>query len=139
MWSEFKAYLLKTNALALAIAVILGTTLGAVVNSLVNDIIMPPVGLLLGKVDFSRLYINLSDAKYATLDEARKAGAATLNYGFFANTVITFIVVALVVFMVERMVVREKPTPVPARKDCPFCGMNILAVAKRCPHCTSQL
>jgi large conductance mechanosensitive channel len=135
MWTEFRAFLVKTNVLALAIAFILGVAFAAVVGSLVKDIIMPPVGMLLGKVDFSNLYINLSGGSYASLADAQKAGAATINYGIFINTVVAFIIVALVVFFVSKALIK----PGPAEKVCPYCGMTIFEAAKRCPHCTSQL
>ena len=135
MWSEFKGFLLKTNALALAIAFILGLALAAVVNSLVADIIMPPVGLLLGGVDFQNLFIDLSGKHYATLAAAKEAGAATINYGVFLMTVITFIIVAFVVFLIARSLIKA---PV-ATKDCPRCSMEIPLSATRCPMCTSEL
>ena len=135
MWSEFKAFLLKTNALALAIAFILGLALAAVVNSLVADIIMPPVGLALGGVDFQNLFIDLSGKHYATLAAAKEAGAATINYGVFLMTVITFIIVAFVVFLIARSLIKEPA----ATKDCPRCAMPIPLAASRCPMCTSEL
>jgi large conductance mechanosensitive channel len=140
MFAEFKAFLLKTNALALAIAFILGVALASVVTSLVNDIIMPPVGLLLGGVDFQGMFIDLSGKHYPTLGAAKAAGAPTINYGIFINTVITFIVVALVVFLAARSLVREAPAPAaPATKTCPRCQSSIAAKATRCPFCTSEL
>ena len=135
MWTEFRAFLVKTNVLALAIAFILGVAFAAVVASLVKDVIMPPVGMLLGKVDFSNLYINLSGGTYASLADAQKAGAATINYGIFISTVIGFVIVAFVVFLIAKAFIR----PGPAEKGCPYCGMTIFAIATRCPHCTSQL
>ena len=135
MWSEFRVFLVKTNVLTLAIAFILGVAFAAVVGSLVKDIIMPPVGMLLGKVDFSNLYINLTSATYPSLAEAQKAGAATINYGIFINTVIGFVIVAFVVFLIAKAMIK----PGPPEKACPFCGMSIIAAATRCPHCTSQL
>ena len=135
MWSEFRVFLVKTNVLTLAIAFILGIAFAAVVGSLVKDIIMPPVGMLLGKVDFSNLYINLTSATYPSLAEAQKAGAATINYGIFINTVIGFVIVAFVVFLIAKAMIK----PGPPEKACPFCGMSILATATRCPQCTSQL
>jgi len=135
MWTEFRAFLVKTNVLVLAIAFILGVAFAAVVSSLVKDVIMPPVGRLLGKVDFSNLYLNLSGGSYASLAEAQKAGAATINYGIFINTLIAFVIVAFVVFLIAKALIK----PGPAEKVCPFCGMTIFEAAKRCPHCTSQL
>jgi large conductance mechanosensitive channel len=140
MFAEFKAFLVKTNALALAIAFILGVALASVVTSLVNDIIMPPVGLALGGVDFENLFIDLSGKHYATLAAAKDAGAPTINYGVFINTVITFIVVALVVFLASRSLIKEAPAPAaPPTKTCPRCLSTIAAKATRCPFCTSEL
>jgi large conductance mechanosensitive channel len=140
MFAEFKAFLLKTNALALAIAFILGVALAAVVTSLVNDIIMPPIGLALGGVDFQNMFVDLSGAHHPTLAAAKAAGAATINYGVFINTVITFLVVALVVFLVSRSLIKEAPAPAtPATKACPRCLSTIAAKATRCPFCTSEL
>jgi large conductance mechanosensitive channel len=136
MLSEFKAWLLKANVLALALAFIIGVALAAVVNSLVKDIIMPPVGLLLGGVDFNNLFIDLSGKHPANLKAAQDAGLATINYGVFINTVITFIVVAFVVFLIARSML---PKPVPT-KVCPRCLADDLPMAAtRCPHCTSDV
>jgi len=134
MWTEFKAFLIRANVLALALAFIIGVAFAAVVASLVKDIIMPPIGMLFGKVDFQNLYINLSGGTYASLADAQKAGAATINYGIFITTVIGFIIVAFVVFLIAKAMI--KPVP---EKDCPYCAMTIAASATRCPHCTSQL
>jgi large conductance mechanosensitive channel len=134
MFAEFKDFLLKANVLALALAFIVGVALAAVVNSLVKDILMPPVGLLLGGVDFDNMFIDLSGKHYATLKAAKDAGAATINYGIFINTLITFAVVAFVVFLLARAFVHATP-----KKVCPRCGEDVLASATRCPHCTSDL
>lgn len=134
MWTEFRAFLIKSNVLALALAFIIGVAFAAVVASLVKDIIMPPIGMLLGKVDFQNLYLNLSGGSYASLADAQKAGAATINYGIFITTVIGFIIVAFVVFLIAKAMIK----PVPERV-CPYCEMTIAAGATRCPHCTSQL
>jgi large conductance mechanosensitive channel len=135
MWAEFRTLLVKTNALALALAVILGLALAAVVTSLVGDIIMPPIGLALGKVDFQNMYLNLSGGTYPSLRAAKDAGAATINYGVFINQVITFVVVALVVFLIGRRFIPNVPT-----KVCPRCAASDLPLAAtRCPHCTSDL
>lgn len=136
MWAEFKAFLLKTNALALAIAFILGVALATVVNSLVADIIMPPVGLALGGVDFQNLFIDLSGKHPATVAAAKLAGLPTINYGTFLMTVITFIIVAFVVFLIARMLIKE---PAAATKECPRCATAIPLAATRCPMCTSEL
>jgi large conductance mechanosensitive channel len=135
MWTEFRTFLVKTNVLALAIAFVLGVAFAAVVSSLVKDIIMPPIGMLLGKVDFSNLYVNLSGGTYASLADAQKAGAATINYGIFINAVIAFTIVAFVVFLIAKALIK----PGPAEKSCPYCAMTIPLVATRCAHCTSQL
>lgn len=143
MLQEFKKFAMRGNAIDLAVGFIMGGAFGAIVNSLVNDIIMPPIGLLLGKVDFSNLFINLSGTAYATLDEAKKAGAATINYGLFINTLVNFLIVSFALFLVVRQVNRwtAKPAPAaePTTKECPYCYSEIPIKATRCPHCTSQL
>jgi large conductance mechanosensitive channel len=128
----------------MAIGIIIGAAFGKIVTSLVGDVIMPPIGLLLGKLDFSKLYVNLSGQHYGSLAEAQAAGAATINYGIFLNTVIDFIIVAFVIFLLIRQVNkfkrRAEPAPVvPATKECPFCLSVIPINATRCPHCTSEL
>lgn len=135
MLSEFKQFLLKANVLALALAFILGVALAAVVNSLVKDILLPPVGLLFGGVDFNNLFIDLSGKRPASLKAAQDAGLATINYGVFINTVITFIIVAFVVFLIARSFMKAVPT-----KACPRCLADDLPLgATRCPHCTSDI
>jgi large conductance mechanosensitive channel len=135
MLSEFKAFLLKANVLALALAFILGVALASVVNSLVKDILLPPVGLLFGGVDFNNLFIDLSGKHPASLKAAQDAGLATINYGVFINTIITFIIVAFVVFLIARSFVPKVPT-----KACPRCLAEDLPLgATRCPHCTSEV
>ena len=135
---EFKEFLLKTNALALAVGVIIGASVGKVVSSLVSDILMPPIGLLVGNLDFSSLFLNLSATHYATLDEAKKAGAPTLNYGLFINTLIDFVIVAFCVFLITKIAMRPAPaSPGPAMKECPQCCESILKAAKKCRYCGS--
>jgi len=142
MFKEFKEFAMKGNVLDLAIGFIMGTAFGAIVKSLVEDVIMPPIGLLLGKIDFSNLFISLSGEQFASLKAARDAGAATLNYGLFLNTVINFIIVAFVMFLLVKQINRLKQEPPPAApdtKECPYCLSKIPIKATRCPHCTSQL
>jgi len=136
----FKRFLMQTNSLALAIGVIIGGAVGKVVSSLVNDILMPPIGLLLGNVDFSGLFLNLGSTSYATLSEAKKAGAPTLNYGLFINTVIDFVIVSFCIFIITKIAMKPAPAPAgPATKGCPQCGEQILAVARKCKFCTSTV
>ncbi len=137
MWAEFKAFLLKANVVALALAFIIGVALASVVTSLVQDIVMPPVGLLLGGVDFENMFIDLSGKGYPTLAAAKEAGAPTMNYGVFLNTVITFVVVALVVFLIGRRLLDEAPAA--PTKSCPRCVSAIPLAATRCPFCTSDV
>ncbi|GAC1639717.1 MAG: large conductance mechanosensitive channel protein MscL [Candidatus Acidiferrum sp.] len=143
MFKEFKEFAMRGNVLDLAIGVIIGAAFGKIVASAVDDVIMPPVGRLLGHVDFSSKFINLSDKTYDTLAAAKAAGAPTLNYGSFINTIINFLIVAFVIFLVVRMVnhwtVKPAPAAAPTTKDCPQCAMPIPLAAKRCGHCTSQL
>jgi len=144
MFKEFKEFAMKGSLLDLAIGFIMGGAFGKIVSSLVNDIIMPPIGLLLGKVDFASLYINLSGKPYASLAEAKAAGAATINYGLFLNVFIDFLIVALVMFLLIKQVnkLRRKPAEAPAiptTKECHFCFSIIPIKAVRCPACTSQL
>jgi large conductance mechanosensitive channel len=142
MLKEFKEFALKGSVLDLAIGVIIGAAFGKIVTSLVNDVIMPPIGLLIGKVDFSNLFIDLSGQHHNSVAEAKAAGAATINIGMFINNVIDFFLVALVVFLLVRQINRLKRTPAPPppnTKDCPFCASAIPLKATRCPACTSQL
>ncbi|HMD90385.1 MAG TPA: large conductance mechanosensitive channel protein MscL [Anaerolineaceae bacterium] len=138
---EFKEFALRGNVLDLAIAVIIGTAFGRISTSLVNDIIMPPIGLLLGRVDFANLYINLSGKPYASLADAKAAGAATINYGAFLNTVIDFLIVAFVLFLILKPIYQlRQPAPAaPTSKECPYCFSTIPIKAVRCPQCTSDL
>jgi large conductance mechanosensitive channel len=141
MLKELKDFVMRGNLLELAVAFILGVAFGRVVTSLVNDVIMPPIGLLLGGVDFSNLFINLSKTPFSTLAEAQAAGAPTINYGAFVLTVLDFVTVAFVVFMLVRAVNRmQRPKPAaPTTRDCPYCLSIIPLQATRCPHCTSEL
>jgi large conductance mechanosensitive channel len=133
---EFKAFIQRGNVVDLAVAVVIGVAFGAVVASFVKDILMPPIGLALGQVDFSSLFINLSGRHYASLAEAQKAGAPTLNYGMFINTVLNFLIIAFSVFLIVRIVNRGRPV---TTKSCQYCQSLIAVNATRCPNCTSQL
>jgi large conductance mechanosensitive channel len=144
MLKEFKEFIMRGNVMDMAVGIIIGAAFGKIVSSFVNDVLMPPIGLLLGKVDFSSLFITLSSQSFATLEEAKKAGAVTIRYGIFINTIIDFIIVALAIFLMIRQVNRfsRKPEAAPAApttKDCPFCLSVIPLKAVRCPHCTSEL
>jgi len=142
MLKEFRDFAIKGNVIDLAIGIIIGTAFGRIVTSLVTDIIMPPLGVVLGKVDFSNLYINLSGKAYASLADAKTAGAATINYGMFINTIIDFVIVAFVIFLMVRGINHMKKAPAPAApntKECPFCFTQIPIKATRCPNCTSEL
>jgi large conductance mechanosensitive channel len=140
---EFKEFAMRGSVIDLAIGIIIGTAFNGVVTSLVNDVIMPPIGRLLGKVNFADLYINLTSQHYPSLAAAQQAGAATLNYGAFINTVINFLIIAFVVFLlvkqINRLVRKPAPPPAPATKECPYCFSTIPIKATRCPDCTSQL
>jgi len=137
---EFKVFAMRGNVMDLAVGVIIGVAFGKVVSSLVEDLIMPPIGLLLGHVNFSELFINLSGKPYETLAAAKVAGAPTVNYGIFLNSVINFLIVAFAVFLIVQLVNRWTKKPeAPTTKDCPQCAMTIPLAAKRCGHCTTQL
>jgi len=138
---EFKEFAMRGSVLDLAVGVIIGAAFGKVVSSLVDDVLMPPLGRLIGHVDFSGLFINLSETHYASLADAKSHNAATLNYGIFLNTIINFVIVAFAVFLLVRAVNKWLPKPpTPAStKPCPQCAMAIPLAAKKCPHCTSQL
>jgi large conductance mechanosensitive channel len=144
MLKEFKEFAMKGNVVDLAIGVIIGGAFGKIVTSLVNDVIMPPIGLLLGNVDFSNLFINLSGGEYASLAQAQEAGAVTINYGMFLNTIIDFLIVAFVIFLLIRQMNKlqkpkeEKPAE-PTTKECPYCLSTIPIKATRCPACTSEI
>ena len=149
MMSEFKDFILRGNVMDMAVGIIIGVAFGAIVTSLVNDVIMPPIGLLLGNIDFSNLYINLSGTDYASLSDARAAGTPLIAYGAFINTIINFLIIALVIFlmirginkMVKMSKKREEAAAAadPTTKECPFCLSTIAIKATLCPQCTSQL
>ncbi len=142
MLKEFKEFAMKGNVLDMAIGVILGGAFGKIVSSIVSDILMPPIGLLLGRVDFSSLFVNLSGAPQPSLAAAKAAGAPTINYGVFLQTVLDFIIIAFVIFMIVKQVNRFKrpqPAPVPTTKECPHCLSSIPIGATKCAHCTSSL
>ena len=145
MVSEFKQFAMRGNVVDMAVGIIIGAAFGAIVKSLVTDVIMPPIGLLLGGVDFTNIFITLSGGDYASLAEAQEAGAATINIGVFINQVISFIIVAFAVFLLIRAInnlkkkEEEAPAPEPDSKDCPYCLSSIPIKATRCAHCTSQL
>ncbi len=142
MWKDFREFIKKGNLVQLAVAFVMGVAFGTVVSSFVNDLIMPIIGKLIGNVDFANLYINLSGATYESASAARAAGAAAIYYGAFVNTLINFLVIALVVFFVVKAYQRmDKPKPgaAPTTKPCPHCKTDIPISATRCPHCTSQL
>ncbi len=141
MLKEFKEFAMRGNVLDMAVGIIIGAAFGRIITSLVNDILMPPLGLILGKVDFSSLFLNISGKSYATLAEAKAAGAATINYGIFLNDIIDFIIVAFAIFLLVRQVNRwSKPAPAaPTTKGCPFCATQIPIAATRCPNCTSEI
>jgi large conductance mechanosensitive channel len=142
MWEAFKKFALRGNVMDLAIGVIIGAAFGKITTSLVNDVIMPPLGMIVGRVDFSSLYINLSGKDYASLAAAKEAAAPVIAYGLFLNTVLDFLIVAWAVFLVlqamERL--RKKKDPgAPTTRECPYCMTAISVKAVRCPHCTSQI
>jgi large conductance mechanosensitive channel len=148
MLKEFKEFAVRGNVVDMAVGIILGTAFGAIVKSLVSDVIMPPIGLAMGNVDFANLFFLLKAGDpagpYASLADAQAAGAVTINYGIFVNTIISFIIIALVVFLLIRYINQlkreeEAPPPEPTTKDCPYCLSSIPIKATRCPQCTSEL
>lgn len=150
MLKDFKEFMMRGNVVDMAVGIVIGASFGGIVKSLVDDVLMPPIGLLLGRVDFTNLYLTLREGAtpgpYAALAEAKKAGAVTLNLGLFANTVINFVIVGLAIFLVVRSVNRlremnkaKEPEAAPTMRDCPFCASSISVKAVRCPHCTSTL
>lgn len=144
MLKEFKDFAMRGNVVDMAVGIIIGVAFGKIISSLVSDIVMPPIGLLMGGVDFSDIYINLSGGDYASLAAAKEAGAATMNVGVFANTVIDFLIIAFAIFMVVRgmskMKRQEETAPAaPTTKECPQCLSTVPIKAKKCAHCTSEL
>ena len=142
MFKEFKEFAMRGNVVDMAVGIIIGAAFGKIVSSIVEDVIMPPIGLLLGKVNFSSLYLNLSGTAYASLEEAIKAGAPIIKYGVFLNAVINFLIVAFVLFILIKQMNRLRaPAPAAATttKDCPMCATAIPLAAKRCPNCTSEV
>jgi len=147
MFKEFKDFAMRGNVLDMAVGIVLGSAFGAIISSLVNDIIMPPIGMLFGNVNFSDLFVVLKPGEiaepYATLTAAQEAGAVTLNYGIFINMIITFLIVAFAMFMlirsINRLEKKEEAPAEPTTKDCPYCSTEIPIKAVRCPNCTSEL
>ena len=148
MLKEFKEFAMRGNVVDMAVGIIIGAAFGTIVKSLVSDVIMPPIGLLLGDIDFSNLFIILKEGAtagpYPSLDDAQKAGAVTINYGLFVNTIISFLIVAFAVFLLVRSINKlkrqeEAPPPGPATKECSYCFSTIPIKATRCPNCTSEL
>jgi len=144
MLKEFKEFAMRGNVFDMAIGIVIGAAFGAIVASFVDDILMPPIGMLLGGVDFTNLFISLDGQHYVSVAEAQLAGAATINYGLFLSTVIDFLIVAFVIFLLVRQINRLKAEPEegpaePTTKDCPYCATEIPIQATRCPHCTSEI
>ena len=144
MFKEFKEFAMRGNVIDMAVGIVIGGAFGKIVSSFVKDVIMPPIGKLMGGVDFSNLYINLSGGEFASLAEAQEAGAATLNYGIFTNTVLDFIIIAFAIFLVIRAMNKmkrkeEAPPAEPTTKECPQCLSTIPIKATRCAHCTSEV
>jgi large conductance mechanosensitive channel len=144
MLEEFKRFAMRGNVIDMAVGVIIGAAFGKIVTSFTSDVLMPPIGLLLGKVDFSNLFINLSGPSYTTLADAKKAGAPTVNIGVFLNTILDFVIIAFVLFLMIRQLNRflapaPPPPGEPTQKDCPYCLSQVPIKATKCAHCTSQL
>lgn len=140
---DFKKFAMRGNVMDMAVGVIIGGAFGKIVTSLVNDIVMPPIGMLIGDADFTNMFISLNGKEYATLEAAKKAGAPVLAYGNFLNVLIDFLILALVIFLMVRQVNKLTPAPAPTPKEeprlCPYCKTEIAKDATRCPHCTSKL
>jgi large conductance mechanosensitive channel len=147
MFKEFKEFAMRGNAVDMAVGIVIGAAFGGIVNSFVSDVIMPPIGLVLGSVDFSSLFLVLKEGKiagpYESLAAAKAGGAVTLNYGVFFNTIISFLIITFAVFLlirnINRMKKKEEAPAVPTTKECPYCLSAIPLKAVRCPHCTSEL
>lgn len=142
MFKEFKEFAMRGNVLDMAVGIIIGAAFGRIITSFVEDILMPPIGMLVGKVDFASLFVSLTGQSYDSVAAAKAAGAATINYGLFLNHVMNFVIVAFAVFLLVRQVNRLKREPAaadPTTKECSFCKTGIPIKAVRCPHCTSQL
>ena len=141
MIEEFKKFIMRGNMIDLAIGVVIGGAFGKIISSLVSDILMPPLGLLFGKVDFSNLFISLTGQKYASLADAQAAGAPTFNYGLFVNNIIDFLIIALVIFFIIRAInkLNRKQEAEPTTRECPHCLSQIPKKATRCPSCTSEV
>jgi large conductance mechanosensitive channel len=139
MFKEFREFALKGNVVDMAVGIIIGAAFGKIINSFVSDVLMPPIGLLLGKVDFSNLFLSLSGKPYDSLASAKAAGAATINYGLFLNTMIDFTIVAFAIFLLIRQINRQKRQPEQTTHECPYCLSKIPLKATRCPSCTSEL
>ena len=141
MLKEFKKFAMRGNVIDLAVGIIIGASFGKIVSSFVNDILMPLMGVLLGKIDFSNLFINLSGRNYSTIAAAKAAGAATLNYGLFINAVVDFVIIAFAIFLLIKQINKLSPKAKEPnlQKECPYCLSMININAKKCPHCTSEL
>lgn len=141
MFKEFKEFIMRGNVLDLAIGIVIGAAFGKIVTSFVNDILMPPIGLVLGRVNFNNLFLSLNGQPYPSVDAAKAAGAPTINYGIFIQNIIDFLIVAFVIFLIVKQVnrLRRKPEPTPTTRECPFCTSVISKNAKRCPFCTSEV
>ncbi len=142
--NEFKEFAVRGNVVDMAVGILIGAAFGKIVNSLIEDIIMPPIGLLTGRIDFSNLFINLSGEKYSSLAQAKAAGVATINYGIFINNLLSFLVVAVCVFILVKQINNLKrkedvQSIAPTQKSCPYCFSSISLKATRCPYCTSQI
>lgn len=141
MLKEFKEFAMRGNVLDLAIGIVIGGAFGKIVTSFVNDILMPPIGLILGRVNFNNLFVSLNGEPYPSVEAAKAAGAPTINYGLFFQSIIDFIIIAFAIFLVVKQVnrLRRKEEPTPTTRECPFCTSVISKNAKRCPFCTSEV